>query len=147
MADYRKWPDAQHYRFMTERLGQDEYGVWLGDVELVGAVAEIEVPDGVEGVGVGALDQQFGLGRRRRGERRNRVVVGDPLAVAEPLLRDDSLLATVAQSWKDVEVCDAAGDHHDEGRGDEDDDVFHPVGCCARAVWLRHDASSIGGTL
>lgn len=30
MADYRKWPDAQHYRFMTERLGEDEYGVWLG---------------------------------------------------------------------------------------------------------------------
>lgn len=30
VADYRKWPDAQHYRFMTERLGEDEYGVWLG---------------------------------------------------------------------------------------------------------------------
>ena len=30
IADYRKWPDTQHYLFMTERLGEDDYGVWLG---------------------------------------------------------------------------------------------------------------------
>ncbi|MGH7921062.1 MAG: DUF402 domain-containing protein [Candidatus Dormibacteraceae bacterium] len=30
VADYRKWPDAQHYRFTAERLGEDDYGVWLG---------------------------------------------------------------------------------------------------------------------
>ena len=30
IADYRKWPDAQHYRFVAERLGEDDYGVWLG---------------------------------------------------------------------------------------------------------------------
>ncbi len=30
IADYRKWPDAQHYRFMAQRLGEDDHGVWLG---------------------------------------------------------------------------------------------------------------------
>lgn len=30
IADYRKWPHARHYRFLTERLGEDAHGVWLG---------------------------------------------------------------------------------------------------------------------
>ena len=30
LADYRKWPDRQHYRFPTRLLGEDTHGVWLG---------------------------------------------------------------------------------------------------------------------
>lgn len=28
-VDMRKWPDQQHWQFQAERLGEDEFGVWL----------------------------------------------------------------------------------------------------------------------
>jgi predicted RNA-binding protein associated with RNAse of E/G family len=49
-VDGRKWPDQLHWQFEAERLGEDEYGVWLavprGTIARRGHDPAIRVPHG-----------------------------------------------------------------------------------------------------